>query len=172
MPIYLFKNHPKTLLIIGQNPFIPQSSPGHSPQPKIDFPYYEISGPNMCSLICGAAAGVRLPFLIGSSFQHPNLMTFPSKLWFLQLIPKNDKNLKWKIISLPIFKIKTKNLIIFLKKDCLQLSLEVYYIFIAQKLKIFETVKHFFLAWTFQSGQGLGHFEDLQRPKFWPQQPQ
>ena len=33
-------------------PFFPLSSPGHSPQPKIDFPYYEISGPDICSLIC------------------------------------------------------------------------------------------------------------------------
>jgi hypothetical protein len=33
-------------------PFFPLSSPGHSPQPKIDFPYDEISGPDICSLIC------------------------------------------------------------------------------------------------------------------------
>ena len=31
------KNGPQKLLIIGPDPFIPQSSPGHSPQPKIDF---------------------------------------------------------------------------------------------------------------------------------------
>ena len=30
-----------------------QPSPGHSPQPKIGFPYHEISGPDICSLICG-----------------------------------------------------------------------------------------------------------------------
>ena len=33
-------------------PFFPLSSPGHSPQPKIDSPYHEISGPDICSLIC------------------------------------------------------------------------------------------------------------------------
>ena len=34
------------------NPFFSQSSPNHSPQPRIDFSYYEISGPDICSLIC------------------------------------------------------------------------------------------------------------------------
>jgi hypothetical protein len=48
------KNHPKKLLRIGPDPFFPQSSPGISPQPKIDVPYYEISGPDICSLICAA----------------------------------------------------------------------------------------------------------------------
>ena len=43
---------------------------------------------------------------------------------------------------------KTKNLIIFLKNDCFQLPFEVYYVFVTQKLKILENVKHFFLAWT------------------------
>ena len=33
-------------------PFFPQSSSGHSPQSKIDSPYHEISGPDICSLIC------------------------------------------------------------------------------------------------------------------------
>ena len=47
-----WKNGPQKLLIIGPGPFIPQSSPYHSPQPKIDFPYHEISGPDICSLIC------------------------------------------------------------------------------------------------------------------------
>ena len=47
------KNGPQKLLIIGQDPFIPQSSPGHSPQSKIDFPFHEISRPDTCSLICG-----------------------------------------------------------------------------------------------------------------------
>ena len=40
------------MLIIGPNPFISQSSPDHSPQHRIDFSYYEISGPDICSLIC------------------------------------------------------------------------------------------------------------------------
>ena len=47
-----WKNEPQKLLIIDPDPFFPQSSPGHSPQPKIDFPYHEISGPDICSLIC------------------------------------------------------------------------------------------------------------------------
>ena len=46
------KNGPQKLLIISPDPFNPQSSPGHSPQPKIDFPYHEISRPDICSLIC------------------------------------------------------------------------------------------------------------------------
>ena len=48
-----WKNGPKKMLIINPDPFFPKSSPGHSPQPKIDFPYYEISGPDICSIICG-----------------------------------------------------------------------------------------------------------------------
>ena len=41
------------MLIIGQDPFITQTSQGHSPQSKIDFPYHKILGPDICSLICG-----------------------------------------------------------------------------------------------------------------------
>ena len=48
-----WKNHPKKLLRIGPDHFFPLTSQGHSPQPKIDFPYHEISGPDICSLICG-----------------------------------------------------------------------------------------------------------------------
>ena len=33
------KKGPEKLLIIDPDPFFPQSSPGHSPQAKIDFPY-------------------------------------------------------------------------------------------------------------------------------------
>ena len=47
-----WKNRPQKLLIIGLDPFIPQSSPDHRPEPRIDFSYYEISGPDICSLIC------------------------------------------------------------------------------------------------------------------------
>ena len=51
------KNGAQKLLIIGPDPFISQSSPAqttdHSPQPRIDFSYYEISGPDIFSLICG-----------------------------------------------------------------------------------------------------------------------
>ena len=46
-----WKNGPQKLLIIGPDLFFPQSSPGHSPQPRIDFSYYEISGPDSCYLI-------------------------------------------------------------------------------------------------------------------------
>ena len=49
-----WQNGPQKLLcIIGPDPLFPQSSPGHSPQPKTDSPYHEISGPDICSLICG-----------------------------------------------------------------------------------------------------------------------
>ena len=40
------------MLIIGPTPFISQSSPDHCPQPRIDFSYYEMSGPDICSFIC------------------------------------------------------------------------------------------------------------------------
>ena len=51
-PIKTLKNGPQKLLIIGPNPFISHSSPDHNPQPRIYLTYYEISGPNICSLIC------------------------------------------------------------------------------------------------------------------------
>jgi hypothetical protein len=52
LSIKTLKNWPQKLLIIGPDPFISQSSPDHSPQPRIDFSYYEILG-DICSLICG-----------------------------------------------------------------------------------------------------------------------
>ena len=52
-----WKNGPQKLLIIGPDPFFPQSSPGHSLQLKIDFPYHEISGPDICSPICAQHLG-------------------------------------------------------------------------------------------------------------------
>ena len=47
-------------------PFFPQSSPDQSPQPRIDFPYYEISEPDICSLICEVALkiSIYLAFII------------------------------------------------------------------------------------------------------------
>jgi hypothetical protein len=39
---------------------------------------------------------------------------------------------------------KSPNFISNLNDDCSQLSFEVYYVFVAQKLKILENVKHFF----------------------------
>ena len=53
------KNHPKKLLRIGPDHFFPLTSQGHSPQPKIDFPYHEISGPDICSLICGTNSAFK-----------------------------------------------------------------------------------------------------------------
>ena len=49
------------MLRIGPDPFFPRSSPGHSPQPKIDFPYQEISGPDICSLICESFRTFSVP---------------------------------------------------------------------------------------------------------------
>ena len=46
------KNRPQKLLIISPDLFSSQSSPDHSSQPRIDFSYYGISGPDICSLIC------------------------------------------------------------------------------------------------------------------------
>ena len=46
------------------NTFISQSSQDHSPQPKIDFSYYEISGQDICSLICGYHLSFRLKFTL------------------------------------------------------------------------------------------------------------
>ena len=40
------KKLPKKVAHNLPKPFFPHSSPGHSPQPKIDFLSYEISGPN------------------------------------------------------------------------------------------------------------------------------
>ena len=54
--IFVHKNFKKTgpqkLLIIVPNPYLSQSIPDHSPQPRIDFSYYEISEQDICSLIC------------------------------------------------------------------------------------------------------------------------
>ena len=41
LSIKTLKNGPQNLLIIGPDPFISQSSPDHSPQPRIDFSYYD-----------------------------------------------------------------------------------------------------------------------------------
>ena len=38
LPPKMWKNRPQKLFIMGPDPFFPQSSPGHSPQPKIDYP--------------------------------------------------------------------------------------------------------------------------------------
>jgi hypothetical protein len=36
-------------------PFIPQPSPTHSQQPKIDFLYHKNVPPSVCSLVCDGA---------------------------------------------------------------------------------------------------------------------
>ena len=66
------KNGPQKLLIIGPDPFIPQSSPDHSPLPRIDFSYYEISGPDICFLICSVRSIEisRLFTTLSSEWQH------------------------------------------------------------------------------------------------------
>ena len=46
------------------------------------------------------------------------------------------------------FKTKVCNFVSNINDYYSQLSFEVYYVFVAQKLKILENVKHFFLAWT------------------------
>ena len=46
-PMKNWKNHPKKLLRISPDPFFPRYSPSHSQQPKIDFPYHEISRPDI-----------------------------------------------------------------------------------------------------------------------------
>ena len=72
LPMKNWKNHPKKLLRIGPDPFFPLTSPGHSPghspRPKIDFPYHEISGPDICSLICGSDFCYNFMTLFGNVF--------------------------------------------------------------------------------------------------------
>ena len=48
-----WKNRPKKLLIIGPDPFLRQSSPGHSPQPRSSFPFYKRPNPNVSLLVSG-----------------------------------------------------------------------------------------------------------------------
>ena len=62
------KNRPQKLLIIGPDPFISQSAQTYGPQPRIDFSYYEISGPDICSLICEA----NMPFSFFNMDDIPN----------------------------------------------------------------------------------------------------
>ena len=52
--IYLkVKKQASKVAHIQPRPFYSTVQP--RPQPKIDFPYHEISGPDICSLICGQA---------------------------------------------------------------------------------------------------------------------
>ena len=74
------KNFKKRSSKVAHNwpkPFFPQSSPAHSPQPKIDFLFYEISGPDICSLICGYfLTGFCNQKLIIFTRQHEKIILF------------------------------------------------------------------------------------------------
>ena len=70
------------------------------------------------------------------------------------IIFRDRKMLNWLFFN--FFKTKVSNFV----SISMTISFEVYYIFVAQKLKILENVKQFF------SRLDLGHFGDLQRPKF------
>ena len=74
------KNWPQKLLIIG--PFILQSSPDHSPQPRIDFSYYEILGPDMCSLICGIISEENFDVSQNTNENISKNSALASKKWF------------------------------------------------------------------------------------------
>ena len=50
--IKTLKNGPQKLLIIDPNLFFSQSSPAHSPHPRIDFSYYKYVPRHICLLIC------------------------------------------------------------------------------------------------------------------------
>ena len=75
-----WKNGPQKLLIISPDPFISQSSPDHSPLPRIDFSYYEISGSNICFLICGRASVLDLSISV-------NYYCFDVSFWLSAAIP-------------------------------------------------------------------------------------
>ena len=67
-----WKNSPQKLLIIVPDPFISQSSPDHSPKSRIDFSYYEISGPDICSLSCGSQSSFN-------AWIDPNVISLPNR---------------------------------------------------------------------------------------------
>ena len=48
-----WKNFPQKLLIIGPDPFLRQSSPGHSPLPRSSFPFYKKSNAILSLLLSG-----------------------------------------------------------------------------------------------------------------------
>ena len=85
------------MLIIRQDPFISQSSPGHSPQPRIDFSYYEISGPDICSLICGSNS-LHLWFYQFASFYDPMSNTYlDQQVFIIHLLacPRKKPDMAW-----------------------------------------------------------------------------
>ena len=85
-----WKDRPQKLVIIGPDPFISQSSPDHSPQPRIDFSYCEISGPDICSLICDTQYLLITKMTLLESFDRTKEKKFKSfhtcfldKIWWL-----------------------------------------------------------------------------------------
>ena len=108
-----WKNRQKKLLIIGPNPLILQSSPGHSPQLKIDFPYYGISGTDICCRICNFS-GVRTVLsllilergLVVQERQHSNLFNLSIELGAgIEIVDVSQPNI------LTSFKLNYSNLI-------------------------------------------------------------
>ena len=70
--LFYFFDPEKMLIIIGPDPFISQYSPDHSPQPRIDSSQFEISGPDICSLICALLFATKfLDFLFAGSKTDP-----------------------------------------------------------------------------------------------------
>ena len=67
------KETPSKVAQIGPDPFISQSSPDHSPQPRIDFSYHEISGPDICSHICAPLCTVLSSFLSKVIISWPSI---------------------------------------------------------------------------------------------------
>ena len=99
----LKKNWPQKLLIISPNPFISQPSPDHSPQPSIDFSYYEISGPDICSLICALNLTI-IPYLISSSDLILHLFCFSdwtTSKWIVKY-PMCGTFFPWPLVQIPI----------------------------------------------------------------------
>ena len=75
--------------VLGPYPFFPTVQPG--PQPRIDFPYYEISGPDICSLICVAVYSNNgdLKSLISPRF---NLWHTYYYIWSMYLLLKTRQH--------------------------------------------------------------------------------
>ena len=99
------KNGPQKLLIIGWNP----SSPDHSPLPRIDFSYYQIWEPYICSLICVAAASfIKIVSL--SLRDHLIIMSVGFGA-FLNHLPKDDSD-QLGLITIDLFFFQIDSLIL------------------------------------------------------------
>ena len=97
------KNGPQKLLIIGLDTFILQSSP----QPKIDFSYYEYVPRPICLLICVYEPPTRPPHLFHVVIERSHISTgiwvqgFDSKSVFLS---EMDFHLRRKIRQVSIIR--------------------------------------------------------------------